>query len=756
MKGKLLLLLAGIFTVANLFSQSEIDVSVTSLSDTLETGSSSSLTFIIENTGDADLEYDISVYTDTLLFTKIPYADYTLEENQDLISEDIILTRGKIRGLFNIAQESKFDSDNYDSPFGTEWTYGLTEGNNYTEYDPGTSNFYADDEYSMYIPEENRFFDMYFHEWTQGGQGSGVSYTRVETVPWLSNSPDNGTITAMNSEEITVTFDASYIGAGEYYTEIVIHSNDADESEIIIPVNMLVTGGTGEIETDGAFNFGDVVPNTIANHNFVIYNSGDGILSINDITTQSSYFSVSIVEVEIFGFLQASLTLSFEPTEEIEYVDTLTITSVDETIQVPLVGFGYYPPDLSLNAEEFNFIIDLGLSESATLTLSNLNTNGDSLVWSVPEHGSIAYMMANINENVEELKATVPYIFEFDYDSYADPDYYISDGGADMFDGANYLNTNYESEIYYSNNTVNNGMGAFGDEANYFTRDIRGYFIMVAEMDDVNSFSIEGNNGADSDGTVDTLRGNIEINGIEYLVISKQVNEQDEDPSINHIFILETPDQLTHLVSDDTNDDYDEIQFGDDVELLHYLMIGARDEMGYDLDSTTLFEIAEYYIETVTTEDGAIEAIPDWLIISESTSGIIYEDSSIDLELMVNTDGMEAGIYYYTLVFNNVGQEGFQYVDINLTVVDTATTFIKEEVSVFGSKVYPNPVVENLFIETEIGASIQIFDCTGKLVYSSIISKDIEDINSASFDAGVYIVQIRNEKGTISKKVIIK
>jgi hypothetical protein len=759
MREKFLLFTTGLFIAGNLFCQNEINVSTTSLIDTVETGTISNMTFTIQNTGDADLDYEISVYTDTTLFTKMPYADYTLPENQDFISPDVIITRGKIRGLFNYARESKYDAVDYSSPIGTLWTSDLTEGNAIADYSEGTNNFSPGDEYSMYIPTENRFFDIFFHSWTSGGLGSGVSYTRVETVPWLSAAPTFNTITGGNEDIITMTFNTTNTGAGVYTTAIVIHSNDADEDEIIIPVTLVDTGGIAGINTDGPYDFGEVIPNSPSEYNLVIYNTGDGILEITDIYTGTDNYTVSQTEMEIYGYLQGSVTVTLESSEEGEFLDDLTIESNAGTITVPLSGMAYYPPYITLSSDALDFSLDMGASGSETLTLSNMNTQGDSVVWSIPENGSLAYMLANINASTDQLMASVPHIFEFDYDGGEEPDYYINDGGADMYDGGNYLNSEYASGIYYSDNTVRNGEGAFGENANYFTRNIRGYFIMVAEMDSINSFYTSGNNGADGSGTIDTMRGNIEVNGVDYLVVTKQINSPNWDPSINHIFILENPDSLTHLFNDDTNDDYDEIQFGDEVKLLHYLLVAARDTFGIEIDSVTIFAIAEQYLEIVTSDDGAVKVLPEWLTISDATSGVISESSSKDLTVSANTQGLAAGDYNYTIVFNNVGQEGFQSVAVNLTVNDTTTIppiIIDSQNSDESAAVYPNPVNDLITIEAEIGSSVNIFDYTGKIISSSIMKESMVQINVGEFSPGIYVVQIRNAGNVMNKKIVIQ
>ena len=62
-------------------------------------------------------------------FTKEDYADPSLAENQDRITENVWITRGNDKPLYNAAIESSYNDQNYDhstSPAGTEWSSGLT------------------------------------------------------------------------------------------------------------------------------------------------------------------------------------------------------------------------------------------------------------------------------------------------------------------------------------------------------------------------------------------------------------------------------------------------------------------------------------------------------------------------------------------------------------------------------------------------------------------------------------------------------
>jgi hypothetical protein len=59
---------------------------------------------------------------------------------------------------------------------------------------------------------------------------------------WLSESPTSGRVALGESQDVTVTFDATGLLPGSYSESLVIQSNDPDENEVTVPVSMQVMG----------------------------------------------------------------------------------------------------------------------------------------------------------------------------------------------------------------------------------------------------------------------------------------------------------------------------------------------------------------------------------------------------------------------------------------------------------------------------------------------------------------------------------
>lgn len=73
-------------------------------------------------------------------------------------------------------------------------------------------------------------------------------------------------------------------------------------------------------------------------------------------------------------------------------------------------------------------------------------------------------------------------------------------------------------------------------------------------------------------------------------------------------------------------------------------------------------------------------------------------------------------------------------------------------------KVYPNPAKENVSIETIKGNNnvITILDLSGKIIEMVNTSKTITVLNTSNLTSGIYFIQITNEFGSITKKLVIE
>lgn len=118
--------------------------------------------------------------------------------------------------------------------------------------------------------------------------------------------------------------------------------------------------------------------------------------------------------------------------------------------------------------------------------------------------------------------------------------YYITDGGSDMYDEGNYLSTNL-GQIPYTHTVQNNdeeesfveiadgevvdGTNYFGTDSEYFTNMYSGLFVMAAYGIDIDYFRIYGQLGADGSGAVEVDVFHITVSNRLFTIFYKSVSE---------------------------------------------------------------------------------------------------------------------------------------------------------------------------------------------------------------------------------------
>lgn len=219
----------------------------------------------------------------------------------------------------------------------------------------------------------------------------------------------------------------------------------------------------------------------------------------------------------------------------------------------------------------------------------------------------------------------------------------ISDGGDDLEDGGNYLNTNL-TQLYddikednvdginsipnshtpayndYSYDFVNffgyaykptnldgyvrDGSAYFGAGSEYFTSMYSGMFCLVANNIDIEEFSVCGDSGTDGSGYVQANSFEIIVKGQTYACFLKSI--YGDDPSMNQIIITNgSLDGLTQLY--DTSSSYDDhcIQGLTGRDFIAYILVtrGKDEGSGGNGDPLSLTDatlVASKFIQSLT------------------------------------------------------------------------------------------------------------------------------------------------------------
>lgn len=293
------------------------------------------------------------------------------------------------------------------------------------------------------------------------------------------------------------------------------------------------------------------------------------------------------------------------------------------------------------------------------------------------------------------LTAAVPRLYWFsDYGTNN-----IDDGGDDMYDGANeiyassnetnvvYTHTQIEDDndvevptvdLYLMDGTDEPGAGhGLGLDSTYFTNMYPGLFVMSAMNVDTDLFEIDGNLGADGDGSVDS--GQIQLTEPSYSLFYKRVWGAS-DPSINQLIIVKSTDssQIIQDVDYSSEDDFHQLSQLDaaGVTQIHYLLFALANGGKPDLETLTnlanqfvsLVKDSEDAADSLTIINSSYQSLLDRLP-SHSGSGnrvgyLISEQSVQEFDVLdTDLDTVRLGETGFLVLSNDLERYGFYNID---------------------------------------------------------------------------------------------
>lgn len=138
---------------------------------------------------DANLNPNTVWQGDNITFTKANNADWTLEANQDRITDNVCITRANNKSIFNISDTNDNTSGDCsgNSPLDTEWAFGtIADGIGTLTFDSFLGSNFAscgppdvvDQNAVLHLISDNIYIDIKFLSWSSGATGGGISYER--------------------------------------------------------------------------------------------------------------------------------------------------------------------------------------------------------------------------------------------------------------------------------------------------------------------------------------------------------------------------------------------------------------------------------------------------------------------------------------------------------------------------------------------------------------------------------------------------
>jgi hypothetical protein len=480
----------------------------------------------------------------------------------------------------------------------------------------------------------------------------------------FSAATDTFSLTYQQSRMIDVVLSIS--DAQTYTGSLTITSNDPDYPVIAVPMR-----GNGvlppEITVAPDSIISDVYTGAIDTHIVTIGNTGAGVLHWEMVPLHAENAApVAVSPV----FSSGTITEKEEsPLLHPQRPEQMNIFSFESIL---------YPSALMAEPHSSSFL-DTTINPYAAAIADD---------WS-----DLETILGNLDASYSAITSVIPSRYDF---SDGVTDYYISDGGNDMYDGGNYLGTNFGGWINYSDGKITNS-SYLGSGGRYFTRKYPGLFVMAADMEGVSHFEIWGDLGADGVGSVDGAVLQTTLYGQTYYGFVKRVYNAG-DPSVNHLIITSSP-EANQDFSNYTNDDYHRVFNLSGSTRIYYLLYAGSNGAYIDNDAT--LTIMNVFLS-------AMKLVPDWVTFTPD-SGTVIPGGDAEVQVVLNAGNLPGGDYRANLlVASNDFQDPEHIIPIQLGVTGAPDIFTEADSLQFGQVFMQDTVTYELIVENRGTADLLI------------------------------------------------
>ena len=197
---------------------------------------------------------------------------------------------------------------------------------------------------------------------------------------WMSIETDTLTVNINDTSDLNLTFHSDGLTSGNYYSNLIINSNDPLSLVDTIPIELVVNGDPKIGFSDTCLNFGSIQENSILSDSVTIYNSGCDTLFVTSISTSSSEFVPSNTSLTVLPFDSLKLGVDFLPTVVGTYNDTLYFSNNDKDTAICLSGIAFGAPLVSIYPDSLYAVLDC--IDSTQIDFTIYNTGNAELFWS--------------------------------------------------------------------------------------------------------------------------------------------------------------------------------------------------------------------------------------------------------------------------------------------------------------------------------------------------------------------------------------
>jgi subtilisin family serine protease len=220
--------------------------------------------------------------------------------------------------------------------------------------------------------------DLATRELTLRNSGAGVLdvvLTAAAGDGWLAASPPAAAVPAGQARAVTITLNAADLACGEQFGTLLVHSNDAGQPELAVPVRVEVSGPAVLVLPEGDFTLPPSAPGLAVQGSLPIVNTGCSTLVLGSPLTDSSIFSVVTPgELTVPAGESRSLLLTFRPPGLGSFTGVLGFATDDPArpfVTLALAGEGVPPPVLMVAPDSLAGDVPTGGAAFRTLMVRN-------------------------------------------------------------------------------------------------------------------------------------------------------------------------------------------------------------------------------------------------------------------------------------------------------------------------------------------------------------------------------------------------
>ncbi|MEO7988721.1 MAG: S8 family serine peptidase [Chryseolinea sp.] len=189
---------------------------------------------------------------------------------------------------------------------------------------------------------------------------------------YITLEPGSGDVDGMSSTLTTLITDGSTLINGSYSANMVITSNDINQKELRIPVNVTVSGHQPDIKHIDIADFGNVFLGETKTLEIVLDNQGFGNFNEPSFNVTGAGFVIGDAPWQIKARSEVTVEITFTPSQVGNNNGVLSFTNGTQNYEIALFGMGVETSRIAITPEnQLKSNITIGDEVAATITVQN-------------------------------------------------------------------------------------------------------------------------------------------------------------------------------------------------------------------------------------------------------------------------------------------------------------------------------------------------------------------------------------------------